>query len=242
MDNIFTIADASRNDFREFVSEVSHSGIRTWVFDPPYNIGFDYGGVITDKSEYYESEIRNMAVNMRLHSKYHANMFLVIYPAIASRLLPVIESAGWALKQWITWVYPSNIGMSDARCTTASRAILWFTYGEPATYMKADQQPYKNPNDKRIKERIANGSKGVNFYDWWEINLRKNVSKGFKGYFNQLPVDLVKRMILLTTKEGEWVGDLTAGAGTTWEVSKELKRSCWLNDVNFDCMDIWRDI
>ena len=88
MDNIFTIADASRNDFREFVSEVSHSGIRTWVFDPPYNIGFDYGGVITDKSEYYESEIKNMAVNMRLHSKYHANMFLVIYPAIASRLLP----------------------------------------------------------------------------------------------------------------------------------------------------------
>ena len=139
-------------------------------------------------------------------------------------------------------MYPSNIGMSNRRCTTASRAILWFTIGEPDAYMKADQQPYKNPNDKRIRERIANGSKGVNFYDWWEINLRKNVSKGFKGYFNQLPTELVRRMLLLTTPEGEWVGDLTAGAGTTWEVAKGIGRSCWLNDLNPECLEIWEAI
>ena len=242
MDSIFTISDSSNIDLDKSLGELIHSGIRTWVFDPPYNIGYDYGGVITDRSKSYESDIRSIAVNMRLHSKYHANMFLVIYPTIAARLLPVIESAGWTLKQWITWVYPSNIGMSNSRCTTASRAILWFTYGEPDTYMKAVQQPYKNPNDKRIRERIANGSKGVNFYDWWEINLRKNVSKGFKGYFNQLPVELVRRMILLTTEEGEWVGDLTAGAGTTLEVAKEIGRSCWLNDINTECLEIWRGI
>jgi len=82
----------------------------------------------------------------------------------------------------------------------------------------------------------------VNFYDWWEINLRKNVSKGFKGYFNQLPVELVRRMILLTTEEGEWVGDLTAGAGTTLEVAKEIGRYCWLNDINTECLEIWRGI
>tara|TARA_B100001250_G_scaffold89382_1_gene74132 strand:+ start:190 stop:900 length:711 start_codon:yes stop_codon:yes gene_type:complete len=236
MSKLFTIADSS-----ESITSL-HPGIRTWIFDPPYNIGYDYGGVITDRSESYESEIGAMAANMRRNSTYHANMFLVIYPTIASRLLPAIEGVGWSLKQWITWVYPSNIGMSNRRCTTASRAVLWFTSGEPETYMKADQQPYKNPNDKRIKERIANGSKGVNFYDWWEINLRKNVSKGFKGYFNQLPTELVKRMILLTTQEGEWVGDLTAGAGTTWEVAKEIGRSCWLNDLNPECQEIWEAI
>lgn len=216
--------------------------IQTWVFDPPYNIGFDYGGVIDDRNVNYEAEIRAMVDNMRRWSKEDANLFLVIYPAIAARLLPVIEETGWSLKQWLTWVYPSNIGMSNRRCTTASRAVLWFTIGEPATYMKADQQPYKNPTDKRIKERIANGSKGVNFYDWWDINLRKNVSKGFKGYFNQLPTELVRRMLLLTTQEGEYVGDLTAGAGTTWEVAKEIGRSCWLNDLNPDCEEIWEAI
>ena len=242
MASTFTISDASREHFNPVPHGEMIPRMRTWIFDPPYNIGYDYGDVITDRSESYESEIRNMAINMRLYSRYHANMFLVIYPTIAARLLPVIESAGWTLKQWITWVYPSNIGMSNRRCTTASRAILWFTYGEPDTYMKAVQQPYKNPNDKRIRERIANGSKGVNFYDWWEINLRKNVSKGFKGYFNQLPVELVRRMILLTTEEGEWVGDLTAGAGTTLEVAKEIGRSCWLNDINTECLEIWRGI
>ena len=242
MGSAFTISDASREHFNPVPHGRMIPRMRTWIFDPPYNIGYDYGGVITDRSESYESEIRNMALHMREYSMLRANMFLVIYPEIAARLFPVIEETGWSLKQWITWVYPSNIGMSNRRCTTASRAILWFTIGEPVTYMKADQQPYKNPSDKRIKERIANGSKGVNFYDWWEINLRKNVSKGFKGYFNQLPTELVRRMLLLTTQEGEWVGDLTAGAGTTWEVAKGIGRSCWLNDLNPECLEIWEAI
>ena len=230
------------NEIIEGLHNDCHPGIRTWVFDPPYNIGYDYAGVIKDKNDSYFEDMKSMCEIMKRNSKYNANLFLIIYPEIAARLLPFIESTGWKLKQWISWVYPSNIGMSKNRCTTASRAVLWFTIGNPVTYMDATQQPYKNPNDKRIKERIANGSRGVNFYDWWEINLRKNVSKGFKGYFNQLPFELVKRIVLLTTQEKEWVGDLTAGAGTTWEVSKELNRSCWLNDINKQCLDIWSEI
>ena len=213
--------------------------IRTWIFDPPYNIGYDYGGIIDDRSDSYEDEISIMCKNMMKCSTQDPNLFLIIYPEIAARLLPRIEHAGWSLKQWITWVYPSNIGMSGKKCTTASRAVLWLIRGNPPTYMKSVQQPYKNPNDKRIKELIARGSQGVNFYDWWNINLRKNVSKGFKGYYNQLPTELVKRIILLTTLEGEWVGDITAGAGTTWEVAKEINRHCWLNDLNPDCREIW---
>ena len=35
-------------------------------------------------------------------------------------------------------------------------------------------QPYKNPNDKRIAKRIAEGKK-ARLYDWWNINQVKNV-------------------------------------------------------------------
>ena len=108
--------------------------------------------------------------------------------------------------------------------------------------MKSLQQPYKNPKDKRIKLQISKGSKGVNFYDWWEINLRKNVSKGFKGYFNQLPFELINRIIQLTTIEGDVVGDIMAGSGSTYEVCKEINRKCWLNDINKNCFEIWSEI
>jgi DNA modification methylase len=242
-ENIFTIGDST-----EITSEGAGgkwgARVRTWIFDPPYNIGFDYGGTFTDrKSEWeFQNWIVKSAVNMKLHSEEDANMFLIIYPGIAARLLNKIEGTGWRLKQWITWVYPSNIGMSKRKCTTASRAVVWFVKGDPDSYMEAIRQPYRNPNDKRIKERISNGSTGVNLYDWWDINLRKNTSKGFKGYANQLPRELVRRCILLTTVPGQRVGDLTAGAGTTYEVAKPLERDVWLNDLNPECLSIWREI
>lgn len=219
-------------------------GIKTWVFDPPYNIKYNYNNSFDDnKSEKdYKDFILKTCQTMHDFSSQHANMFFIIYPQIISKFIVDIENIGWKFKQWITWVYPSNIGMSNKKCTTASRAIVWFTIGEPLTYMKAVQQPYKNPKDKRIKMQISNGSKGVNLYDWWHINLRKNVSKGFKGYYNQLPYELVNRIILLTTKTGDKVGDLTAGAGTTLEVSKQLIRDCWINDLNKECLNIWSEI
>ena len=236
-ESVFTLGSA------DFVFD-SKRWMRTWIFDPPYNIGFRYSSGTNDRMsvEDYHSFIEGSVKNMRVFSKKDANLFLVIYPEAAARLLPVIERSGWKLKQWLSWVYPSNIGMSHNKATTAHRAILWFTIGIPPSYMKSVQQPYRNPKDKRIQKRIAEGAAGVNLYDWWEVNLRKNVSKGFKGYYNQLPTEIVRRMILLTTEEGEWVGDLTAGAGTTWEVAKPLNRNCWLNDTNEECLAIWEGI
>jgi len=216
--------------------------VKMWLFDPPYNIGFKYDNVNDKKTQDdYEKFIFDTCQNMFMRSCDDSSMFFVNYPEISARLLSTIESSGWTLKQWITWCYPSNIGMSNKRFTRASRAVLWFVKGDPSIDIKAVQQPYKNPNDKRIKERIANGSKGVNLYDYWEINLRKNVSKGFKGYANQLPVELVKRMILTTTNENDVVGDLNAGGGTLEEVAKITGRNSIMCDINPNCLELWSD-
>jgi len=241
IDNVkFNIKDIyDTEEFRYFNEE-----IKTWVFDPPYNIGYKYNNQVNDNLSIveYKNFIDISCTRMFETKCQDANMFLIIYPEMAGRLLDVIESTGWKFKQWISWVYPSNIGMSNKKCTTASRAIVWFVKGDPNTFMKSLQQPYKNPKDKRIKLQISKGSKGVNFYDWWEINLRKNVSKGFKGYFNQLPFELINRIIQLTTIEGDVVGDIMAGSGSTYEVCKEINRKCWLNDINKNCFEIWSEI
>ena len=218
-----------------------HFNVRTWLFDPPYNVNFKYGDKVKDNLNEvdYHNLIFNSVRNMWNHSEEDANLFLVNYPHISARLLPTIEEAGWRLKQWITWVYPSNIGMSKKKFTTASRAVLWFVKGEPKAFIDQVLQPYKNPNDKRIKERIANGSKGFHLYYWWNINLRKITSKGFVGWYNQLPTELVKRMILITTNEGDCVGDLMAGGGTLAEVALPLKRHTFLNDIDEKALKHW---
>ena len=237
MSHQFSIADA-------LSLEVEPSPVRTWLFDPPYNIGFAYGVGVKDRlaESDYEAWIGDAASVMYDLSKKDAHLFLVIYPDTAYRLVEPITNAGWNLNQWITWVYPSNIGHSKKRFTRASRAVLWFTRGEPETFMRGVQQPYRNPTDRRIKQHIANGRTGVNLYDWWEVNLRKNVSKGYAGWFNQLPFDLVNRIVLTTTKEDEWVGDLMAGGGTLHEVAITCGRHAFLNDIDERALEIWETI
>ena len=218
--------------------------ITTWLFDPPYNINFKYSSKVKDNLSFssYGQFIKTSCKKMYSNSKDKASMFIVHRPEIISRYLIDIESTGWVLNQWITWVYNTNTGHSNSRFTRASRVVLWFTKGKPEVNNKAIIQPYKNPNDKRIRERIANGSKGVALYDWWEINLRKNVSKGYANWFNQLPYELVRRIVLTTTKEGDYIGDLTAGGGTLLEVGLNYNRNVYLNDIDGDALPLWRGL
>lgn len=219
------------------------SSIQTWIFDPPYNVGFTYDNVGDNMSaKDYEDFIYENAQTMFNKTKDTGSLFLIHYTIPAARLIPIFERAGWTTHQWLTWVYPHNMGMSNKRFTQGSRAVVWFTKGStPYVNIKAVKGEYKNPNDKRIKQRIAEGHAPA-LMDWWNINLRKNVSKGHRKYANQLPFELVKRLILTTTAEGDVVGDCMAGSGTTWEVAKAYDRRVWLNDINPNSLDLWMGI
>jgi adenine-specific DNA-methyltransferase len=89
--------------------------------------------------------------------------------------------------------------------------------------MRKIPQAYKNPTDKRIAKRIAEG-KSARAYDWWEINQVKNVSKKDNPHPCPIPYELAKRIILATTNEGDLVCDPFAGSGTILRAAKDLKR------------------
>jgi len=214
--------------------------VQTWIVDPPYNIGFDYEN-FTDKIENYPEWIGILAEGMFNRTKENGSFFLIHYPIDCARLLPEIESKGWKLHQWISWVYPSNIGMSKNKFTTAHRTILWFSKSKKPKFSHVVGGEYKNPNDKRIKERIAQG-KSPPLYDWWNINLCKNVSKDFKGYANQIPEKLLERLILNTTDEEDLVGDCCAGSGSTLRTALKHNRKIWGCDINSSASDLWSDL
>ena len=130
------------------------------------------------------------------------------------------------------------MGMSSKKFTQGSRAILWFTKGSPKINIKAVPGIFKNPTDSRIKKRIAEGHSPA-LMDWWNINLRKNTSKGHRKYANQLPYELLKRIILTTSSPNDHIGDLMAGSGSTLEVSQDYNRNVFLNDINPNCLPLW---
>jgi len=115
-------------------------------------------------------------------------------------------------EQVVTWVYNSNTGKQ-------SRLISW--WGCKPDFKKVTQ-PYKNPNDKRVKLLLEKGKTGAKLYDWWEIQQVKNVSKEKTKHPCQIPEEIIKRIILTTAKENDLIIDPFAGSGTTLKVANDL--------------------
>jgi DNA modification methylase len=172
------------------------------ITDPPYNQGYAYNQY---KDRMSEEEY------VKLLSKIPRPCVIIHYPEETINLLPKAFKA--KCEQVVCWVYNSNTGKQ-------SRLISW--WGCKPDFRKVRQE-YKNPNDKRIQKRIAEGKTGAKLYDWWEINQVKNVSKEKTGHPCQIPEAVIERIILTTAEPNQLIIDPFGGSGTTAKVAQNLE-------------------
>lgn len=144
------------------------------VSDPPYNIGYHYNNY-SDKMS--EEDYFNM-LQFIFENEVHV---LIHYPEVLHKHSFII---GDFPERVVSWVYPSN--------TPRQHRDIAF-YGVKPDFKRVGQ-PYKNPNDKRIQERIKEG-KTARLYDWWEVNQVKNVSKDKTEHPCQMPIEVMDRII-----------------------------------------------
>lgn len=164
------------------------------VTDPPFNIGYHYNSYADrmPEDEYY----RWLANILR-----GAPCAVVHYP---ESLYILSAHLGLFPNRVVSWCYNSNTAKQH-------RDIAFFGI-EPD--FKQVRQPYKNPNDKRIKERIKNGSGGGRLYDWWAVNQVKNVSKEKTAHPCQMPLEVMEHIIGILPKDTT-ICDPFMGSGTT---------------------------
>lgn len=175
------------------------------VTDPPYNIGHKYGAVRDNIPEDQYLEMMLDFANWSFdNTKDDAHLFVIHRPQFFFKYghMVFVEGGGWEYSKLIRWCYNSNTGMSKRSFTTSSRDILWLKKGNPHFNPKADPEPYLNPTDKRVKTLIESGSPGRAPYDWWVVDIQKNVGKEYAGYSNQIPTKLLRRIILSATAGG----------------------------------------
>ncbi|MEX0981354.1 MAG: site-specific DNA-methyltransferase [Bacteroidales bacterium] len=187
------------------------------ITDPPYNQGYAYNQYKDRMSE--EDYIK-------LLSQIPRPCVIIHYPEETINLLP--KAFKEKCEQVVCWVYNSNTGKQ-------SRLISW--WGCKPDFRKVRQE-YKNPNDKRIQKRIAEGKTGAKLYDWWEINQVKNVSKEKTGHPCQIPESVIERIILTTAEPNQLIIDPFGGSGTTAKVSKKLG----FNSLSFEIDKEYCDI
>jgi|APSaa5957512493_1039668.scaffolds.fasta_scaffold40741_2 DNA modification methylase len=239
--NFCHIGDASKMLSRKIPEDLK---VKLFLTDPPYNIGHKYGDVTDRRSkiEYHEL-MTNVLKKAYDAADDSAHFFMIHYPEVIAEMWPILtEKTGWKFHQWITWTYPSNIGMSNKSWTRASRTIIWLQKcegGAPKFYPKRIIRPYRNPWDKRVAELIKSGQKGCTLYDWWEINLVKNVNKEKSDYSNQIPQILLERIIRSTTDIGDLVADPFSGTFSTVKAALGAGRLGWGCDMNKSTKKYW---
>jgi site-specific DNA-methyltransferase (adenine-specific) len=165
------------------------------VSDPPYNINFKY-------NEYDDKLAYNEYVKLIENFKLIPSA-LIHYP---EETMKYFVPALGVPDEVIVWCYNSNLPKQ-------SRLINFWNC---EVDFKKVKQPYKNPNDKRVKKLIENGSEGTRLYDWFsDIQMVKNVSKEKGIHPCPVPVQLIERIIKLSTNEGDLIVDPFMGSGTT---------------------------
>lgn len=112
------------------------------VTDPPFNIGYHYNNYKDNLDE--EEYIAWLGELLALRG---CPFVVIHYP---EALYKISFQVGRFPEKVVSWVYNSNTAKQH-------RDIAFF--GIKPDFKKV-LQPYKNPNDKRIKERIAKGIGG----------------------------------------------------------------------------------
>lgn len=172
------------------------------VSDPPFNVGYHYG---TYKDKMSEEEYYSML--KQVFTMYDLPFVCIHYPEQLYNLAIYIYISP---EKVISWVYNSNTGKQH-------RDIAFFKIKPNLNQIK---QPYKNPTDKRIRERIEMGIDGGKLYDWWEINQTKNVSKKEINHPCVMPLEVMRNVIGILPKD-ILVYDPFCGSGTTGLACKE---------------------
>lgn len=173
------------------------------VSDPPFNVGYKYNTYSDNlkEEEYYEL----------LKSVFGVLPSVVIhYP---EELYKLAFTIGKFPEKVVSWVYNSNTAKQH-------RDICFFDIKPDFNKVK---QPYKNPTDRRILKRIAEGKTGAKLYDWWEVNQVKNVNTEKTKHPCQMPLEVMEKIIGILPDD-MIILDPFMGSGTTGVACANLGR------------------
>ena len=158
----------------------------------------------------------------------------------------------WTYRRWSN----SRKGLLPAHQTIffyskSNRFSFNYEYGEYSPTTNLDQilqERDRNDGGKSIYKRgddgtvvLAKEKKGVPISDVWEIPFLNPKAKERTGYPTQKPIELLERIIRISTNEGDCVLDPFCGSGTTLVAAKLLGRKYIGIDINPDAIELCKE-
>lgn len=174
----------------------------------------------------YDNFITRLLTEVKRVMKPNATLWVIATYHSIFRIGKIMQDLGFWILNDVIWVktnpMPNWLGV---RFTNATETLIWAV---------KDKNVKKYTFNKEYAKKFGIGKIGANV---WILpicwgNERLKDEKGKKLHSTQKPIELLKRVILTSTKEGDLILDPVAGTGTTGYVAHALKRNFVMIEIN----------
>ncbi|HNS01548.1 MAG TPA: site-specific DNA-methyltransferase [Anaerolineae bacterium] len=212
-------------DCLQMLHQIPHESIQLIVTSPPYNLGKEYEKKL-QLDVYLEQQAEVIRECTRVLSPHGSICWQVgnyvnngaIIP-LDTVLYPIFADLGLQMRNRIIWHFEHGLHCTN-RFSGRYETIIWFTKTKDYVFnLDPVRVPQKYPGKKHFKGpkagQYSSNPLGKNPGDLWIIpNVKSNhVEK--TEHPCQFPVELIERLVLSMTDEGDWVLDPFLGTGTT---------------------------
>ena len=224
-----------QGDALKILEKIPEESVDLVFIDPPYflqlpkkqlkrwNVKTDVVGVDDEWDKFasfedYDNFIRKILVEIKRIMKENATVWIISTYHSVHRIGTILQDLGYWLLSDVIWLknnpMPNWLGV---RFTNATETLIWAT---------KDKESKKYTFNKDLAKEFGIGKVGANL---WVIPLctgkeRLKGNDGNKLHTTQKPMELLRRLILTTSNEGDIIFDPMAGTGTTGYTAKALNR------------------
>jgi DNA modification methylase len=174
----------------------------------------------------YDDFIRRLLTEVKRVMKPTATLWVIATYHSIFRIGKIMQDLGYWILNDVIWVKTNPMpNWLSVRFTNATETLIWAV---------KDKRVKGYTFNKEYARKFGIGKVGANV---WVLPLcqgdeRLKDEEGKKLHSTQKPVELLKRVILTSTKEGDLVLDPVAGTGTTGYVAHALKRDFVMIEIN----------
>ncbi|MDA8168718.1 MAG: site-specific DNA-methyltransferase [Nitrospiraceae bacterium] len=218
-----------KGDCVEILNRVSENKVDMIFADPPYflsNGGITcHAGKMVSVNKGKWDKSKGIEENHKFNLEWLKACQRVLKPdgtIWVSGTDHIIHSIGFAMQELgfkilndIVWFKPNAApNLSCRYFTHSTEFILWAAKNEKSKHY------FNYP----LMKEINKGKQMRNFWGFWEITTPKPEEKKFGKHPTQKPIELLQRIIMASTKEGDLVLDPFCGSSTTGLAAFLLKR------------------
>ena len=209
----------------DLIQSIPDNAVQLIVTSPPYNIGKEYERTL-NIDDYIKQQEKVITACYRVLSASGSICWQVgnfvkngeIIP-LDTILYPIFHRLGLKMRNRIIWHFEHGLHCSK-RFSGRYETIMWFTKSDRYTFnLDPVRVPQKYPSKKYFKGPKAGqyscNPSGKNPSDLWQIPNVKNNHPEKTEHPCQFPVELIERLVLSMTNEGDCVLDPFLGAGTS---------------------------